>query len=1641
MRIISAGSTRLFGGTPARPLQIVRVTLAGPAPITVRVEGAGVSTPVPFCGQEAEPGTDGKREAEVAVAVAAPHGPGSRLPVTVIAEREDERAERAAVITVAEPGWTIWMVSHFHYDPVWWNTQGQFTQARLLLPDADGAMPDVRTAFELVRLHLDAARSDPDYKFVLAEVDYLKPYFDAHPEDRADLRALIADGRVEIVGGTYNEPNSNLTCVESAIRNIVHGLGQQRDVVGGDPSVAWALDVFGHDPSYPGLMAAAGLTGSAWARGPYHQWGPWRTVGDNARMQFPSEFEWLSPDGQGLLTSYMPNHYGAGWVIHQASDLAAAEAEALAQFALLAPVAATRNVLLPVGADHVIPARWATSVHRDLAARYVWPRFVPALPREFFAAVRAEAAERGVWLTPQTRDMNPVYPGKDVSYIDTKQAQRAAEVAVCDGERLATLAWLAGAEYPAESLDKAWRQLVFGAHHDAITGTESDQVYLDLLGGWREAFERGDAARHAAARFLAGLINTIPPNGRNGASAPPSARSPGGARHGTGASVARPGASADVGNVADVSAPPGAGTRPIVVFNTLSWPRAGVARITLEFGEPGPPWLVLRDDAGSPVPFLAEGLRRRPGGGLAELTVSFRADVPALGYRTWWASAAPGDNGTAPGDNGAAPGDNGAAPGEDRTAASANGNAAGDGGARHSRNREAGDGGRGAGWSAVPGTEIANETFLVSADPGRGGTLSQILDRRTGAELLRGPGNELLLQDEYEAHPRWGEGPWLLSPKGTGTGSAGSAATVRAQRCPAGARLVAEFSLGGLRVTQETLLWDGTDRVEFRTHVDGSLGQDRLLRVRFPADVPGGLPVYQCATAVVGRPFGSAHADVAEHPFTLDNPANEWFGLGSTARVAAGSAATAIGVAEIILPAPGAAPPADGGPSPDGRPSAGGRRAPAARSAPAGSSGADDCWQAAARGLVASLARAGVTATCTQPDGPRYGALDLDSNLPDCRIALGGPDVNPWTARLLATFDSQSGAAVAKALGDGNGARVWVPAAPSRAKVFVPSADVTGDRDLPVLIVAGPDLAAAIRALARDLADAVVEADPVIEAEPARGTLPDPALADHSVALLNRGTPSSLVSPDGTLHIALMRACSAWPCGVWIDGDRRTVPDGSSFAWQHWSHTFHYALAAGAGDWRDAGFTQAGQEYNHDLIARETGVHPGPLPARHSLGEVSTPQPARGSLGEVSALLPPRPLAMLSALKPRGNPLASGKPGLPRGEAGVTVRLRDGGGPPGPTVSAHVRLFTGIESAHVSGVCEDGEVSALPVTGDEAVAPVRAAGTVTLAIMPAAGPAVGPERDERAGAMGLAGESASPGPARETVRPGPAGETDPAPAHAEPAQPVFTRYWLHGKGPAPAGNLPVAVHLRPGRVCLPGPAESGEPGPRRRAPLRLTVACGAWPATGHVVLDVPPGLLVEGPGGTAASSLTYDLPGGRFASWDLSVLAQPGCRAGRYFVAAQIGDGLGQVLEDATLVTVGEDAPPALDQPLAALLPLLAEQEHAQTAEIELSLLPASLVVAAGERAELLAQITNRTASEIRGECQLVSPFGTWKWLGPWTRGFDVAPGAAAALAFPVLLPTGARPGARWWALAKVMYFGRVRYSECAEVAVVNSAG
>jgi alpha-mannosidase len=457
------------------------------------------------------------------------------------------------------------------------------------------------------------------------------------------------------------------------------------------------------------------------------------------------------------------------------------------------------------------------------------------------------------------------------------------------------------------------------------------------------------------------------------------------------------------------------------------------------------------------------------------------------------------------------------------------------------------------------------------------------------------------------------------------------------------------------------------------------------------------------------------------------------------------------------------------------------------------------------------------------------------------------------------------------------------------------------------------------------------------------------------------------VTPDGDLTMALMRACSTWPCGIWIDGKKRTTPDGTSFAWQHWSHTFEYALAAGVGTWRTAGFAAAGQDYNHDLLTTATGLHAGVLPASTRLASVEPPG------------------ALLSALKPHGNPLAPGA--QPDPADGVTVRLRDASGA-GP-VQARVGLFTGLASAAATGLCEDGPGEPVPLVESAAVVAVPRAGLTTLVVTPAAAPT-------RRGAAGGA---------------------------VEPAQPVYARYWLHGKGPAPAGNLPVAVHLSPTTLAL----DDAQPGA-----LRLTVACGPAPAAGSVRLDVPPDISITPPG-----PFPYDLQPLGYQAFDLTVRARAGVGPGRWFATAAIDELSGQVIEDSALLGIGQPPPPRLDLPWEEVNAMQEAVETALAGEADVSLLTPTLTIRPGGTDVVEVLVRNRTAAAIRGEAQLLSPFGSWRQTAPWTTGFALPAGEEHTLRFTVQIPAAARVGEQWWAIVKVMYFGRLQYSEPAEVTIV----
>ena len=252
----------------------------------------------------------------------------------------------------------------------------------------------------------------------------------------------------------------------------------------------------------------------------------------------------------------------------------------------------------------------------------------------------------------------------------------------------------------------------------------------------------------------------------------------------------------------------------------------------------------------------------------------------------------------------------------------------------------------------------------------------------------------------------------------------------------------------------------------------------------------------------------------------------------------------------------------------------------------------------------------------------------------------------------------------------------------------------------------------------------------------------------------------------------------------------------------------------------------------------------------------------------------------------------------------MTVRLRDAGQGP---VTARVRLFTGLTAARGLSLTEDARGEPVPLA--DGAAP---------AVVPAAG-----RGHPRGHARALAGRA----------RPRPSPPSSRAAGPPEPAQPVYARYWLHGKGPAPAGQ----------------PAGRRAPVARARGrrfiatrSLRLTVACGPDPAAGEIRLAIPPGLDVQ-----PAGPLRYDLAGRGHAGWDLAVRARPGRPPGTTSSPPPICDQAGQQIEDAALVAVGEPAPP---EPPDWLRPglLAASDAEARAVEAEVELTVARRAAAPG---------------------------------------------------------------------------------------------
>jgi alpha-mannosidase len=246
---------------------------------------------------------------------------------------------------------------------------------------------------------------------------------------------------------------------------------------------------------------------------------------------------------------------------------------------------------------------------------------------------------------------------------------------------------------------------------------------------------------------------------------------------------------------------------------------------------------------------------------------------------------------------------------------------------------------------------------------------------------------------------------------------------------------------------------------------------------------------------------------------------------------------------------------------------------------------------------------------------------------------------------------------------------------------------------------------------------------------------------------------------------------------------------------------------------------------------------------------------------------------------------------------------------------------------------------------------------------------------------------------------------------AEDAQPLYARYWLHNRGPAPIGGLPVVAHLHPHEVRTQAGSVIS---------LRLTAASDCTDATlrGTVRLVCPDGW------SAAPAELPFTLQAGEHAEADVSVTLPPRAVSGLYPVRA--------------LLTVTDtDVPSAWRQSVEDVCVISVHPNWTRPRDRLLRLVrgPAPVDLAAGETATVTVTVGTDAFADITAEAHLISPWGTWEWMGPPARGAVIPARGNVGFEFEVHPPAWC-PTGQWWAMVRVAAAGRVVYSPAVSVTV-----
>lgn len=356
------------------------------------------------------------------------------------------------------------MIGYTHIDPVW------------LWKRAEG-LQEVKASFASA---LDRMEEFPEFRFTQTSIGFLEWMKENCPGIYGKIRERITEGRWEVAGGMWVEPDCNLPSGEALIRHFLYGKDFVKKEFGVVVTEGLNPDSFGHGANLPAIFCGCGIRSNTISR-------PAREC-----VNLPALFVWRSPDGSSLPVERTGGEYMA-WTRPALERNIKESREGLEEIGYN-----KMAVFYGVGNHGGGPTIDNICTIREMIGNEPYRMEFGTLGK-FYSELETQN------LPEVTGELGRIYFGCYSSDRDIKQLNRKAEWTLLKAEAVLAMAtrWRGDKrESGQEELSAAWKQALFNQFHDVLAGTSIEPAR-------NEACREFHGAIAAAERIIQNGVQAI----------------------------------------------------------------------------------------------------------------------------------------------------------------------------------------------------------------------------------------------------------------------------------------------------------------------------------------------------------------------------------------------------------------------------------------------------------------------------------------------------------------------------------------------------------------------------------------------------------------------------------------------------------------------------------------------------------------------------------------------------------------------------------------------------------------------------------------------------------------------------------------------------------------------------------------------------------------------------------------------------------------------------------------------------------------------------------------------------------------------------------------------------------------------------